>query len=211
MPLDDQKRAPVAWTQLAQQPVCGSVVEMRKRHPACAGQRRPLNDAVMDQRIVNDYIVPAEQMPDHGDIRRMAADQNDTILAAMDLRQRPLQLAVDRPFTRDRTARRDRSPVTVNRSLRRAGDMRMTIEADVIVRSKVHVSFVADQSFCPGDPLMHPKERIGDAEKIRGFADHANLPKPIEFRRVEPRCEDAALFRTGGAWRALRGSNGRCR
>ena len=84
--LDDQKRAPVAWTQLAQEPICGSVVEMRKRHPTCAGQRRPLNDAVVDQCIVNDYVVTTEQMPNHGDIRRMAADQNDTILAAMDPR-----------------------------------------------------------------------------------------------------------------------------
>jgi len=46
-----------------------------------------LNDAVVDQRIVNDYIVTAEQMSDHGDVRRMAADQSDTIFAAVNPRQ----------------------------------------------------------------------------------------------------------------------------
>src|SRR3974390_2170578 len=111
MALNDEERAPVARTQLAEQPIRGSVVEMAKRCPARSGQHRSLNDTVVDQRIVNDYVVTAEQMPDHGDVRRVAADQNDTILAAMDPRQCLFQLAVDRPFTRDRTARRDRSPV----------------------------------------------------------------------------------------------------
>ena len=74
MPLDDEKCAPMAWAQLPQQPIRGLVVEMRKRHPACTGEHRPLNDTVVDQRIVNNYVVAAEQMTDHGDVRRMAAD-----------------------------------------------------------------------------------------------------------------------------------------
>jgi len=58
----------------------------------------------MDQRIVNNYVVAAEQMPDHSDIRRMAANQDDAVLAAMDPRQHLFQLAVDRPLAGDRTA-----------------------------------------------------------------------------------------------------------
>src|SRR5438105_15298641 len=98
MPLDDQERMVVARTQLAQQAVCRLVVEVAKRRPARAGQRRSLSDAVMNQRIVHDQIVAAEQMSDDGDVCRMTTDEHGAILAAMKLRQRLLQLALQRPL-----------------------------------------------------------------------------------------------------------------
>ena len=61
--------------QLPQQSIRGLVIEMRKRHPTCTRERRPLNDAVVDQRIVNNYVVTSEQMTDQGDVRRMAANR----------------------------------------------------------------------------------------------------------------------------------------
>src|SRR6516225_1056668 len=103
---------------------------MRKRHPTCSGQCRPLDDTVVDQRIMHDYVVTAEQMPDYSDVRRMATDQGDTILTSVDPRQHLLQLAVDWPFAGDRTARRDGGAVTVDRRLRCVGDVRMTVEPD---------------------------------------------------------------------------------
>ena len=108
MALDDEQRAPVARPRLAQQPVGGFVVEMRKRHPAGAGKHRALNDAVVDQRVVNDHVVAAEQMPDDRDVGRMAADQDDAVFAAVDPRERLLELAVNRPLAGDRPAGRDR-------------------------------------------------------------------------------------------------------
>src|SRR6516162_4567576 len=144
MPLDDEKRAPVAWTQLAQQPIGRLVVEMRKWHPACAGQRRSLDDAVVNQRIVNDHVVSTEQMPDHRNVGRMAPDKNGAILAAMYPCEHLLELAVKRPFAGDRATRRDRGPITVNRILGCVGDMGMTVEPEVIVGSEVDVSVIAD-------------------------------------------------------------------
>ena len=123
MPLDDEQRMPVARARLAKQPIGGFVVEMRKRHPPRPGKHRALNDAVVDQRIVHDHVVAAEQMADHRDIRRMAADQGDAVLGAVDARQRVLQLAMDRALAGDRTARRDRGAVAVDRRLRGARDI----------------------------------------------------------------------------------------
>ena len=75
----------------------------------------------------------------------------------------------------------------------------MTDEPNVIVRGEVDVAFIADQGFCAGDSLVHPEERIGDAEKICGFADHVDFPEPIEFGHVESGGRDTALFRAGPA------------
>ncbi len=64
MAFDDQERMPGAPARLAEQPVSGLVVEMGERRPARPGQRRPLDDAVVDQRIMNDDVVAPEQTPD---------------------------------------------------------------------------------------------------------------------------------------------------
>jgi hypothetical protein len=92
MTLDDEKRAIVARTQLAEQTIGGFVVEMGKRRPARPRQCCSLGDTVVDQRIMHDQIVAPEQMPDNSNVRRMSADERDTILAAMEARQRLLQL-----------------------------------------------------------------------------------------------------------------------
>src|SRR5215467_111276 len=109
---------------------------------------------------------------------------------------------MDRPLPRDRAARGDGGTVAINRGLRRVGNLRMTIKPDVIVGSEVYISFVADQCFCASDPLMYAKERIGNAEKVRGLADHAQLPEPFEVGHIEPRGKKTPLFRPE-LWRTL--------
>src|SRR6516225_9165745 len=94
MSLDNQERMGVSLTQLAQQPLCGLVVEMAKRDPPRPRQCRALNDAVVDQCIVNDQVIAVEQMANDRHVRRVTANQHDTILAAMDLGQGPLELSV---------------------------------------------------------------------------------------------------------------------
>ena len=135
----------------------------------------PCDDAVVDQRIVHDHVVAAEQMADDRDIGRMAADQRDGVLGAVNARQRPFQLAVDRPLAGHRAARRHRGAVAVDRRLRRRGDSRVAVEPEIIVRGEIDVGAVADQRLGAGDPLMHAKERIADAEIIRRLLDHADF------------------------------------
>jgi len=101
--------------------------------------------------------------------------------------------------------------VAIDSSLRRAGDIGMTVESEVVVRRKVDVGFVADDSFRAGDPLVHAKERIRDPEKIRSFANHTDLPEPVELRHIEPRGDDALLFLIAAAHWPLPRSDRRCR
>src|ERR1700736_4377631 len=125
-------------------------------------------------------------MSDDRNVRRMSADERHTILAAMETRQRLLQLAVKRPLAGYRPACRDRGAVAVDRSLRRLRNPRVPVEADVVVGSEVDVGLVADQGFRAGDAFMDAKERIGDVEKLSGLPNQADLAKPFELRRLEP-------------------------
>ena len=186
MTLDDEERAIVARTQLAEQTIGGFVVKMAKRRPACPRQCCSLGDAVVDQRIMHDQIVAAEQMPDDSNVRRMSADERDTIVGAMEARQRLLQLAVKRSLAGNRAAGRDCCAVAVDCRLRRLRDARVPVEADVVIGSEVDVGLVADQGFRAGDAFMDAKERIGDVEKLGGLPNQADLAKPFERRRIEP-------------------------
>src|SRR5271156_60631 len=141
----------------------------------------------------------------------MTADQDDAVLGSVNPGQCSFEIAVDRPFTGNRPAGRDRGPIPVDRSLRRRRNPRMPVKPDVIVRGKIDVSYVADQGFGTGDSVMHAKIRICDAEKIRSFSDHADLPETRKFRDIEPRGRDTAWIRAGAVPRTLRVSDRRRR
>ena len=98
MPLDNEERAPIARTRFAEQPIRGFVVEMWKWHATRPGEHRPLNNAVVDQRVVDDHVIAAEQMADNGDIGRMPADKDDAVVSAVNLGQRLFELSVNRAF-----------------------------------------------------------------------------------------------------------------
>src|SRR5205814_6713943 len=69
VPLDDEERMPAARTRFAEQTIGGFEVEMRKGHPPRPGKHRALNDAVVDEGIVHDHVVAAEQVSDDRDVR----------------------------------------------------------------------------------------------------------------------------------------------
>ncbi len=160
---------------------------------------------------MDDQIVAAEQMPDDRNVRRVSADECNTILAAMQARQRLLQLAVERSLAGNRTAGRDRGAVAVDCRLRRLRNPRMPIEADVVVGSEVDVGLVADQGFRAGDAFMDAKERIGDVEKLGGLPNQADLAKPFERRRIEPLGGGIDRLPRGAARRMSGGSSCRSR
>src|SRR3954452_6994917 len=83
MPLDDEERMAVTPARFGQHLVSSIGIEMTERHPARSRQNRPLDDAVVDQRVMNDDVVAPEQVPDHGDVRRVPADQRDAVLRAV--------------------------------------------------------------------------------------------------------------------------------
>ncbi len=183
-----KQRMSVARARLAEEPIGGLVVEVGERDPPRPGKHRPLDDAVVDQRVMDDDVVAPEQVPDDGDVGRMAADEDDAILGAVQSGERLFQLAVNRPFAGDRAAGRDRGAVAIDRRLRRRGNVRVAVEPGIIVRGEVDVGFAVDHRFGPGDALMHPEKRIGDPEKRRRLADHADFAEPFELGHGKPRC-----------------------
>src|SRR5271154_1051176 len=196
MTFDDEQGMPIARTHLAEQPVSGCVVEMGERHTAGAREDRALDDAVVDQRVVDDDIVTPQQMPDHGDIGRMATNEDDTVFDAVQSRQGLFEFAMNRAFAGDRTARRDRGAVSIDRRLRCRSNLRMAVESDVVVRGEIDVVLAVDHCLRAGDALMHTEERIGDPEELCSFTDHTDLSKTFELRHRKPR------DRVGARWRS---------
>ena len=172
-------------------------IEVVKRDPPRAGQHRALHDAVVNERIMHDDVVAAEQMADNGDVRRMAADQRDRVLSAVNARQCPFQIAVDRALAGHWAARRDRGAIAVDRRLCSVGDARIAVEPDIIVGREIEVGAVADQRLGAGDALMHAEERIADPEILRGLLDQANFPICLQLRNVEPPCGATVRSRIG--------------
>ncbi len=82
-----KQRVPIARACFAKDAVSGFGIEMREGYPARAGQKRALDDAVVDQSVVHDHVVAAKQLPDHSDVGRMAADEGDAIFGAVQVCQ----------------------------------------------------------------------------------------------------------------------------
>src|SRR5215467_12341468 len=108
----------VAGTHFTKQPISRFVIEMREWHAARSGQHRSLNNAIVDQRVVDNDVIAPEKMADDRDIGRMTADEDQTVLGAVNGSECLFELAVDRPLARDRTARRHRRAVAVDGFLR---------------------------------------------------------------------------------------------
>ena len=192
MPFDHEQRIAVARPRLGEQPVGLFVVEMAERHASRSRQQRSLNNAVVDQGIMDDEVVAPEQTADDGHIGRVAADEDNAVLGAVQLRQSLFEFAVKRALAGNRAACRDRGAIAVDGALGGVGDLRVAVEAEVVVRCEINIAPVADDGFGPGDALVHAKEWISDPEELGGLADHANLAISVEPRRVEPRADEAA-------------------
>ena len=70
-----------------------------------AVELRGLTKRYGNQAVVDDDVVAPEKMPDDRDIGRMAADQDDTVLATVYVGEGTLELAMDRALAGDRTTR----------------------------------------------------------------------------------------------------------
>src|ERR1700730_1511623 len=53
--------------------------------------------------------------------------------------------------------------------------IRISDRTDVVVGREIDEGAALDHRLGPGNPLVHAKERIGYAEKIRSFANHPDF------------------------------------
>ena len=82
---------------------------------------------------------------------------------------------MNRALAGDRAARRDRGPVAVDRGLRRLGDLRVSVEPDVVVGGEVDVGLISYQGFGACNAFVYPKEWVRNVEKFRSLPDHADF------------------------------------
>src|SRR6476469_10821166 len=81
-------------------------IVVREQVPLGARQRPADDDAVMSKRIMDDEVLRSEQRADGGNIRGVAADEDDAGLLAVMRGERRLELAVQRTLARDEAAGR---------------------------------------------------------------------------------------------------------
>ena len=80
---------------------------MREGAAAGAGEDAALDDAVVGQLVVEDQVAGLEQVADGRLVGAVAGDEDDRVLRAEEVGDRPLQLAVEGYVARDQPAGRD--------------------------------------------------------------------------------------------------------
>ena len=142
---------------------------------------------------MDDQVLRAEQVAQHRDVRGVPAHEGDRILAAQEPRQGRLQLAVDRPLAGRRPARRDRGAVPHHRHRRRAGDLGVAREAQVVTGRVVDVVPARDHRAVAGDSLVDAEIRqrqpLGP-DAVEPLAERPDLGEVLEPvpRRLDRRC-----------------------
>ena len=172
---DGDQHALVAAANLAQQLVQALPVVVRKGAPLRAGKLDALQDAVVDQCVVNDQILGAEQIADAGYIGGMAADEDDAVLDAVKIGQRGLQIALDGAFAGYQAAGGGRGAPAVDGIAGGLADARMAVQREVVVAGKIDVGAAFDQAGGAGNAVMHLEERVVDAHPPRRRLRHQQL------------------------------------
>ena len=109
--------AAIVTAQVGQQPVDHLPVVVGKRTPVGAGEDAPLDDAVVRQRVVQNQVARPEQVAHRGFIRRVPPDEDDRVVGADEVGNRPLQLAVQARLAGHQAAGRNRCPIAIDRCL----------------------------------------------------------------------------------------------
>ncbi len=180
-------------------------VVVGKRNPARARQLAAQKRAVVDQGIVDDEVLRAEQVPDGRYVGGVAADEHHAVVDAVHVGQRALEFAVDGTLAGDQTAGRSRRTVAVDGCFGRRVDVGMTAETQVVVARKIGEGFAVDHRGGAGEAIVHAKEGIADAEFFGAFVENAQLlvvrvqieAAPTIGNRVHPQRRAAASAQRG--------------
>ena len=131
-------------------------------------------DRVVRQTVVDHQVLRAEHVADNTNVSRMAADENDGVLASKKLRDFALELAVQRFFSRNQSARADGGPIAVHGIHGGCRYVGISGKPQVIVGGKIHVFAAIDERSLVGYALMN-------REIWAFYSDHARrLHQPLQ-------------------------------
>ena len=178
---------------------------VRKRTPLGTGQDRTGQDAVVGKALMDDQILRPENGADGRNIGRVAADENDAIFLPIMLRQGTFEYLVSRPFAGDQPARGRRRAERVNGGMRGFADLRMMVQAKIIIRRIIDVLAPADECRRAGGGFMEAK--IGIVEASHGC--HRSLKFKFAIPRQILKVHHAVQRRRGRRPRDLWHGTGR--
>jgi hypothetical protein len=129
----------------------------------------------VDQFVVKNQILGAEQVADGRDVGRVTTDEGDRIVNPIGRGDGPFEFPVYRPFSGNQAARGDRGTVLVDGLPGRCGNLRVAGKREVVVACEVDVLASVDARRRPGDAIVELEKGAVDAQAMRAFADDANL------------------------------------
>ena len=193
---------------LLQDRVEGFPIGMGEGQAARAGQLDALQDAVVDQLVVQDEIAWAKQITDGGNIGRVTADKGDCVVDAVEGGDFGFEIAMHRAFAGDQAAGRDGGAVAVDRGFGGGGDDRVARHVQVVVAGVIDVAATADLGAGARCAFVQFEEGVLDAEAARAVVDDAQLlvagmqVEPVVFLR------DFGFLFGGARGRLARGCGG---
>ena len=146
-----------------------------------AGKLDAFENAVVDQAVMDDQVLGAEQRGDGRHVGGMAADEGDAVLDFVEAGNGFFELALDRPLAGDQTAGRSRGAVAVDGFLGGPVDARVSRQPEVVVAGKVDIGFAADHRRGVGDAIVRLEEGILDAQLAGGSLRNGDFLVAWEF------------------------------
>ena len=113
-----------------------------------AAETAAVDDARVIQLVRDDDVLFAENRRDGARVRRESALEHDDLLDLLELGELLLQLHVDVHGAGDRPHRAGADAVVLDRLQRRGAQFRMSRQAQIVVRRKVHDRPVVDSCVC---------------------------------------------------------------
>lgn len=174
---------------------------------ARAGELDALQDAVVDQFVVQHQVARAEEVADGGDVGGVAADEGDGVVHAVEGGDLGFEFAVHGAFAGNQAAGGHRGAVAVDRGLGRGDHVRVAGHVQVVVAGVVDVAVAADPGGGAGGAFMQFEEGVLDAEAAGAVVDDAQLlVAGVEMEAVVFLGDLGFLFR--GARQRLAGGRG---
>lgn len=160
---------------LIEQVVERAPVVVRERQPPGAGELYALQNAVVDQFVVQDEVARAEEVADGRHIGGVAAHEGDGVIHAVQASDLDFQFAVDGALAGHQAAGRDRGAIAVDGTLGGFGDGQVAGHAQVVVAGVIDVGLAADARMVVGGAFMYLEEGILQAQLGRAIVQDAQL------------------------------------
>ena len=195
--LDHDQRAAMLVARRLEQVLQGVKVVVGEGTALRPGQLNARDDAVVRKRIVKHHVARLQQGADGRDVGGVPAHHHDAPFGAIMSSERLFQADMARPLTRHHAARGGRSAVGFHGLAGSAADLRVPIEAEVIVGREVREDLLVDPRRGARLRVVDAEEGVAEADQLRTRALKLQLTVARQVFEILRRADARRLRRLG--------------